>query len=80
MCCGRNRTQSAQVPTRTVPAGPLGITFEYTGRTGVTVVGRSTGRQYRFDRAGARVQVDPRDSASVAAVPVLKRLQPPAGR
>jgi len=77
MCCGRNRTQSAQVLTRTVPAGHLGITFEYTGRTGVSVVGRSTGRQ---DRPGARVQVDPRDSASVAAVPVLKRLQPPAGR
>ena len=84
MCCGKSRALRLGVPG--VPysgpghvagsAGLAGVTFEYTGRTGLTAVGRSTGRQYRFDRPGARLQVDPRDAASVGAIALLKRVDP----
>jgi len=85
MCCGNNRGRlgrgfpGPQAP-RGVPglARPVGLTFEYVGRTGLVVAGPVTGRQYRFDRPGARLEVDPRDSASVAAIPVLRRVGPPA--
>jgi hypothetical protein len=53
---------------------PAGLTFEYTGKTALTVTGPATGRQYRFDRPGSRQEVDPRDSASVAAIPALRRI------
>lgn len=48
--------------------------FEYVGRTGMTVVGPATGTRYRFDRPGARLAVDPRDHAAMAAVPHLRRV------
>jgi hypothetical protein len=48
--------------------------FEYTGGTALTVKGPATGREYRFPHAGARVQVEPRDLASVAQVPKLRRI------
>ena len=51
------------------------LTFEYIGQTGLTVTGPVTGRRYRFDRAGARVGVDPRDRASIAAIPVLRQVR-----
>jgi hypothetical protein len=54
-----------------MPSRP-GLTFEYLGRTGLTVKGSMTGRQYRFDKPGARVQVDPRDRPSILAIPLLK--------
>ena len=82
MCCGQNRTQlhrgfssppQTAAVQRTPPRFP-GATFEYVGNTGLTVRGPVTGRQYRFDRPGARVEVDPRDRASVAAVPVLRQV------
>jgi hypothetical protein len=53
---------------------PPAATFEYVGRTGLTVTGAVTGRVYRFDQPGARIGVDPRDRASMAAVPVLKQV------
>jgi len=89
MCCGKNRAQfqpgipSPQPPRpapgaspRPQPFRPVGATFEYVGRTGLTVRGPVTGRQYRFDRPGSRVEVDPRDRPSIAAVPMLRRLGP----
>jgi len=89
MCCGKSRTQfqrgtpSLQPPRPAPAASPqpqfpryTGATFEYVGRTGLTVRGPVTGRQYRFDRPGSRVEVDPRDRPSVAAVPMLRRLGP----
>jgi hypothetical protein len=51
------------------------IVFEYVGKTGMTVVGPSTGNRYRFDRAGARAVIDPRDHAAVAAVPHLRQVR-----
>jgi hypothetical protein len=51
--------------------------FEYTGRTGMTVRGPATGRRYRFDYPGARVFVDLRDRAALAAVPHLRQVRSP---
>ena len=88
MCCGRSRTQFRGTtvnlpPPRLAPtvAGPnpsmarlAGETFEYTGKTGLTVKGAVTGRLYRFDQPGSRLAVDPRDRPSIAAIPVLRRV------
>ncbi len=49
--------------------------FEYTGSTGMTVQGGFTKRIYRFDRPGARMAVDARDTASMRAVPRLRLLR-----
>jgi len=71
-CCGGRR---AVVATAT-PAGP--VTFEYVGRASVRVVGAVTQRNYWFAQAGARVNVDARDAASLAGVPHVVRLGAPA--
>ncbi len=86
MCCGGKR-QSFHTPERggtwrvTQPPPPPGprrafkpsfVYFEYTGRTGMTVLGGATGQRYRFAAAGARVAVDRRDAGSLSAVPGLR--------
>jgi hypothetical protein len=50
------------------------IKFQYTGKTGLTVIGPITGMQYRFDGPGAILPVDARDHRAVAAVPNLRRV------
>ena len=88
MCCGNSRTQfrrgipSLQPPRPAQVASPQpqfarypGVTFEYIGRTGLTVVGPVTGRQYHFDRPGSHVAVDPRDGPSVASIPILRQVR-----
>jgi hypothetical protein len=50
------------------------VFFEYVGRTGLTVVGPVTGRRYRFERPGARLEVDLKDRRSIAAVPHLRQI------
>lgn len=90
MCCGKNRTlfprtvsrlplprtaKSASSPAQLVRND--GAAFEYIGRTGITVRGPVTGQQYRFDRPGARLEVDPRDKASIAAIPLLRYIPRP---
>jgi hypothetical protein len=85
MCCGKSRAQFRQGipsfrpsrPARLVRAEPQfaqypGATLQYIGRVGLTVVGAATGRQYRFDGQGSRVEVDPRDRSSVASIPILR--------
>jgi hypothetical protein len=52
------------------------VFFEYVGRTGLTVVGSGSGRRYRFDRPGARLEVDLKDRASLAGVPHLRQVVP----
>jgi hypothetical protein len=78
-CCG----QVTPAPSRRARAGngrpagdtvPRTVSFQYTGRTGLTVVGSVTGRQYRFDGTGATLPVDVRDQRAVAAVPNLRRV------
>jgi len=56
------------------PARQSRVFFEYTGRTGLTVIGPVTGRQYRFGRPGARLEVDLKDRRSLAAVPNLRQI------
>ncbi len=89
-CCGKSREQfSAGPPIRphsgrvAYPPAPqqpqvlqTRVFFEYTGRTGMTVIGRATGKQYRFDRPGARLEVDLRDRSAMAAVPNVRQLSP----
>jgi hypothetical protein len=52
------------------------VFFEYLGNTGMTVVGPVTGKRYRFDRPGARVEVDLHDRQSLARVPGLRQSLP----
>jgi hypothetical protein len=60
----------ASAPAPVAPrAKPL---FEYVGRTALTVIGPASGLRYRFGSPGARLAVDPRDRAALAAVPQLK--------
>lgn len=86
-CCGGKREQFLQrtdpapshvqvgppsPTTRPVYAGP--VEFQYTGRTGLSVLGPITRTRYRFNGPGARVAVDPRDAASLTAVPNVVRV------
>lgn len=80
MCCGRNRARSRVVSsyqavpqTRLAASGAPGApTFEYVGRTALTVFGPISGAPYRFHGPGSRIQVDPRDRPALDNVPVLK--------
>jgi hypothetical protein len=56
------------------PVQQQGTTFQYVGKTAITAVGPISRRQYRFGYPGAIVQVDPRDRASLAAVPNLRQI------
>lgn len=51
-----------------------GARFQYIGKTAMTAIGLMSGRQYRFGSPGAILQVDPRDRASLAAVPNLREV------
>ena len=48
--------------------------FEYKGPTGINVFSPVTGRGYRFDHPGARLEADPRDRALLTAVPGLRQV------
>lgn len=65
-----------QTPTTGNPRAPAqaGMRFVYEGETALTVVGRVTGRRYRFSYPGAQLAIDPRDVKSVGRVPVLRRV------
>jgi len=87
-CCGKSRVQPFVLPniatkhpgSITHPAGAIAAgtggssTFQYIGKTRLTVIGPVTRRRYDFDRSGVRVNVDPRDGNSLATVPTLKRV------
>jgi hypothetical protein len=78
MCCGSSRAAHSQAvansSARAVVGAALGRSpnyvayFEYTGKTAMTVVGPVSGVRYRFPATGARLAVDLRDRASLAAV------------
>ena len=80
-CCGKTRATASRPASSTVSVGPLArpatrdAVFEYLGGRVLTVIGRGTGYQYRFVGFGARVSVDARDRASLAAVPQLRELR-----
>jgi hypothetical protein len=87
-CCGKSRVQPFVLPnigtqhpgSITLPSGAAAArtggstTFQYIGKTRLTVIGPVTRQRYDFDRSGVRVTVDPRDGNSLATVPTLKRV------
>jgi hypothetical protein len=90
-CCGQKRQQirsqasparradnPAKIPgAQESSAHRQGINFQYVGKTALTAIGLTSGRQYRFASPGAIVQVDPRDSVSLAAIPNLRQITIP---
>jgi hypothetical protein len=85
-CCGSGRSSGggsiqtgrpAASPARAQQVRYSHVFFEYIGPTALTAVGRATGKQYRFDRPGARVAVEPVDEASLRGVPSLRRVYSP---
>jgi hypothetical protein len=74
-CCGQARSQAGiQVSTHDASSAPRTVVFEYVGRTGVNVLGRVSGIQYRFNGPGARLTVDARDRTSLDVLPMLKQV------
>ncbi len=55
------------------------LQYQYLGRTAMTVVSPATGRQYRFDKPGAVLQVDARDRQWMERVPNIKQAARRAG-
>jgi non-ribosomal peptide synthetase component E (peptide arylation enzyme) len=79
-CCGEKREQLRQATqAHLVPEAEENSPayFQYTGKTGLTVMGPRTRKRYRFDSRGALVAVDPRDRHSLAAVPSLREVRKP---
>jgi hypothetical protein len=80
-CCGKSRGlmmqpgPAIQSAPHSVAGQPRTLEVQYTGKTAITAVGRVTGRQYRFGAPGARVAIDPRDRASIRAVPNLREVR-----
>ena len=82
MCCGNSRMQmnrgntapraGGQAP---VPSAGAQVPFEYAGNTAMTVIGPVSGVRYRFDRPGARVEVDARDRALLASIRQLRQVR-----
>ena len=81
MCCGHGRKQlshsfSTQVSAPpSAPQQPSTSILEYLGSTALTVFGPVTRAQYRFAHPGAQVQVDVRDQAALARIPVLRQVR-----
>jgi hypothetical protein len=77
-CCGDNRAQLNLIRQALEP-GKLAdpVFFQYTGRTGLTVIGRATRIRYRFDNPGAVVAVDKRDQLALSFVPNLRQVKSP---
>jgi hypothetical protein len=75
-CCGGARAQvgiTVDGAESLVPPGT--VTFEYIGRTALSVVGGVTGTRYRFEQPGIRLAVDRRDRDSLDMLPMLKQLE-----
>ena len=88
MCCGKKRTEIAQMPeAKPIPKleeqpvtprpseSDVLIYFQYIGATGLTLLGPMSGKRYRFESPGALVTVDPRDKRALAGVSVLRQVR-----
>ena len=86
-CCGEKRAESTRksqadqkvdstprTSATSRPARNFVPSYQYVGKTALTVIGPRTGRTYRFDRPGAVVIVAPEDSRALAAVTILQRV------
>ncbi len=51
------------------------VSFEYTGKTALSVSGNVSGKNYRFSKSGDVQLVDYRDASSLKAITVLKMLK-----
>ncbi len=51
------------------------VSFEYTGNSGLSVIGGITGKKYRFNHTGDVQLIDYRDASGMMAIPVLRRLK-----
>lgn len=82
-CCGKQRTMSQRAARTNPSRSPVHVIseerrriqrvfFEYVGRTSLTVIGPKSGRRYRFDNPGAKVEVDLRDRPWLAAMAMLR--------
>jgi hypothetical protein len=84
-CCGKMReqfrVQSAGASRLGPPARPhpqVGpppprVVFQYSGATAMVAIGPVSGKRYRFDGPGSRVEVDPRDRRFLANVAELRQ-------
>jgi len=86
MCnCGNKRSEYSQntysgnsgkaysrmtTPTQTAAYA----SFEYTGKTALTVRGNITGKEYRFSSPGNKQNIDYRDIPGIVSIPVLKKI------
>ena len=69
---GERSSAGAQTAAATRAALALSApVFEYVGATALTVVSPITRKTYRFDKPGARIEVDLRDRSWIAFVPSL---------
>jgi hypothetical protein len=86
MCnCGNKRMEYSQqahagsrvnTKTRTpVQTPPVYASFEYIGKTALTIRGNITRTEYRFNFPGNRQNIDYRDIPAIMAIPVLKRVK-----
>jgi hypothetical protein len=67
-------TNDSDSPQRKMPEP---VHFQYTGRTGMTVIGPVSGQRYRFEHPGALIAIDGRDAPSIVAVPHLQTVKTP---
>jgi hypothetical protein len=68
------RAAMSSVRTPGPPHVPMRVSFINQGTTPVTVRGPVTGVEYRFDRPGARVEVDSRDRILLASLRQLRQI------
>ena len=77
-CCGDKRAQLNLARQELEPENQAEpVFFQYTGRTGLTVIGRETRSRYRFGGPGAVVAIDSKDRYALAFVPNLRQVKSP---
>jgi len=82
MCnCGKKRMQNSQHPDQVKTKNDVSLqnsnyrTFEYTGKTALTIIGNITGIKYRFNYPGNKQNIDYRDIQGIQTIPVLKKVE-----
>ncbi len=80
-CCGQPKPplpplRTAIQATSASPASRprLAAIFEYTGGTGLTVIGPVSGRAYRFAGPGSRLRVELCDRPALLRLPALREV------
>jgi len=68
---GERSSGGAQSRTARAALALSAPVFEYVGATALTIVSPFTGKTYRFEKPGARAEVDLRDRSWMAFVPSL---------